>query len=406
MPSRRPRRRPDHSFADELQPWEYDERFEAEYQFFADLGYVNSLDDEERERYERGDSLHDAQRAAIERAGLGAGGISPRSRSEMWRRVLSLPFDMLGDRPLWITLTYPKEWRRWVPDGRALEAHRRAFGERWRRGFREPIGFWTKEFQLADGRPHLHLLMKGPETMSDQDYRSLQERTRLAKANERALGKYEGRAKTDIIGMRYGGQTAMELRRWWAEIVTGEHRQAPPRPGSRSPDGLLQPRRGRGPRQTPVGHRCLYGRRNGEVRPKGAAGRLRDGGQLLRPVGESRRIQAPGDWHGGRSGGLVRVKPAVDATSGVAAGGSAGSGSLCQRRLEETEGLAGPHDRRGRPGGAGEAAAMVGRFSGAEEGQLVLDGFSHKEAAQEDAEEEAQEDVEGDPVGSAGPESS
>ena len=63
--------------------------------------------------------------------------------------------------------------------------------------------------------------MKGPETMSDEDYRGLQERTRVAKANERAFGKYQGRAKTDIIGMRYGGQTAMELRRWWAEIVTG-----------------------------------------------------------------------------------------------------------------------------------------------------------------------------------------
>jgi hypothetical protein len=77
----------------------------------------------------------------------------------MWRRVLSLPFDMLGDRPLWLTLTYPSDWRRWVPDGRTFEGHRRAFGERWRRNFGEPIGFWTKEFQLADGRPHLHLLM-------------------------------------------------------------------------------------------------------------------------------------------------------------------------------------------------------------------------------------------------------
>ena len=67
------------------------------------------MDDEDRERYERGESLEDAQRAAIERAGRGAGGISPRSRSEMWRRVLSLPFEMLGDRPLWITLTYPKD---------------------------------------------------------------------------------------------------------------------------------------------------------------------------------------------------------------------------------------------------------------------------------------------------------
>ena len=38
-----------------------------------------------------------------------------------------------------------------------------AFGERWRRHFGEPIGFWAKEFQQAEGQAHLHLLMKGPE---------------------------------------------------------------------------------------------------------------------------------------------------------------------------------------------------------------------------------------------------
>lgn len=86
---------------------------------------------------------------------------------------------------------------------------------------REPVGFWTKEFQLAEGRPHLHLLMKGPESMPDADYRGFQERTRLAKANERAYGKYDGRAKTEAISRKYGGETAMTLRRWWAEIVTG-----------------------------------------------------------------------------------------------------------------------------------------------------------------------------------------
>jgi hypothetical protein len=128
---------------------------------------------------------------------------------------------MLGNRPLWITLTYPRDWRRRVPDGRAFEAHRRAFGERWRRNFGEPVGFWTKEFQLAEGRPHLHLLMKGPDSMPEADYRGFQERTRLAKTNERTYGKYHGRAKTEAISVRYGGATAMTLRRWWAEIVTG-----------------------------------------------------------------------------------------------------------------------------------------------------------------------------------------
>lgn len=198
-----------------------DDRCEEEDRYWNELGYYLSLDDDERERYDRTGTFEDAQRAAAERAGRGAGGISARSRAEMWRKVLSLPFDVLGERPLWITLTYPRDWRRWVPDGRALEAHRRAFGERWRRNFGEPVGFWTKEFQLAEGRPHLHLLMKGPESMPDVDYRTFQERTRLAKSNERTFGKYEGRAKTEAIGVNYGGGTAMSLRRWWAEIVTG-----------------------------------------------------------------------------------------------------------------------------------------------------------------------------------------
>src|SRR5262249_38387739 len=106
---------------------------EDEEEYWNELGYYLSLDDEERVLYERTGTIEDARTAAAERAGRGAGGISPRSRSEMWRQVLSLPFDMLGDRPLWITLTYPRDWRCRVPEGRTFEAHRRAFGERWRR---------------------------------------------------------------------------------------------------------------------------------------------------------------------------------------------------------------------------------------------------------------------------------
>ena len=49
--------------------------------------------------------------------GREAKGMSERSRREMWRWVLSLPFEMLGDHPLWITLTYPGNWKHWVPPG-------------------------------------------------------------------------------------------------------------------------------------------------------------------------------------------------------------------------------------------------------------------------------------------------
>jgi hypothetical protein len=174
-----------------------DDPYEEEERYWNELGFYLSLDDHDRALYERTGTIEDARKAAAERAGRGAAGISSRSRSEMWRQILSLPFDLLGDRPLWITLTYPRDWRRQVPDSRRLEAHRRAFGDRWRRNFGEPVGFWTKEFQLAEGRPHLHLLMKGPDSMPDADYRGFQERTRLAKANERTYGKYQGRAKTE-----------------------------------------------------------------------------------------------------------------------------------------------------------------------------------------------------------------
>lgn len=207
-------------YEDDFEP--PDDPWAEEEEYYNELGFWTSLDPYERDEYERTGTLERLEKTAAARARRGAGGMSAKSRSEMWRKVLSLPFEMLGDRPLWITLTYPKGWRRWVADGRALEAHRRAFGERWRRNFGEPIGFWSKEFQLAEGRPHLHLLMKGPESMPDSDYRGFQERTRMAKANERRLGKYEGRAQTEPIKMEYGGETAMTLRRWWAEIVTGD----------------------------------------------------------------------------------------------------------------------------------------------------------------------------------------
>ena len=213
---------------------EYDEAYEAwreeqaEEERREEEAYVDSLDPWEQDEYWRGKAKQEAKRAAAERAGRGAGGMSPRSRAKMWRDVLSLPFELLGERPLWITLTYPDDWGRWVPDGRVLERHRQAFGKRWERAFDEgPMGAWSKEFQLKNGRPHLHLFLKGPASMSDEDYGSLQALTRLAKRNERTWGEYQGRRWTPIIGERkpgqlaYGGGMATDMRRWWSEIVTG-----------------------------------------------------------------------------------------------------------------------------------------------------------------------------------------
>jgi hypothetical protein len=184
--------------------------------------FLDTLDPDEVADYFESKELEAARKAAQQRLGRGAKGMSERSRREMWRWVLSLPFEMLGDRPLWITLTYPGDWRKWVPDGATLERHRRAFGEAWFRAFGErPVGFWSKEFQLAEGRPHLHLLMKGPGAMSDLDYQTFQILTRLGNENVRRHGKREGRWWTPPIGRGYGGQMADELLRCWSNITTG-----------------------------------------------------------------------------------------------------------------------------------------------------------------------------------------
>jgi hypothetical protein len=183
--------------------------------------FLDSLSNEEIAEYFEAKELDGARKAAEERLGRGAKGMSDRSRREMWRWVLSLPFDLLGDRPLWITLTYPGDWRPFVADGPALERHRRAFGEAWFRAFGErPVGFWSKEFQLAEGRPHIHLLMKGPDSMSEFDYLGFQILTRLGNQNVRKLGKHQGRHWTPPIGGGYGGLTAAELLRMWSNIVT------------------------------------------------------------------------------------------------------------------------------------------------------------------------------------------
>ncbi len=96
-----------------------------------------------------------------------------------------------------------------------------AFGEAWFQAFGErPVGFWTKGFQLAEGRPHIHLLTKGPDSMSDLHYRTFQILTRLGNETVRQHGKRQGRWWTPPIGGGYGGQTADELLRMWSNITT------------------------------------------------------------------------------------------------------------------------------------------------------------------------------------------
>lgn len=148
----------------------------------------------------------------------GGNGLSSKSRNRMRFTLASLPWEVLGDRLVMLSLTYPGEWRTWVPNGRVWEAHRRAFIERWRRTWGEPMGVWVKEFQES-GRPHLHLYMAVPDAVPQEEFEGLRERTLLRKTLERKHGKYEGRAKLPAIGGQYGGEFAMWLRTAWSEIV-------------------------------------------------------------------------------------------------------------------------------------------------------------------------------------------
>ncbi|HET9731602.1 MAG TPA: hypothetical protein VFP54_02900 [Acidimicrobiales bacterium] len=176
-----------------------------------------------------GQELESEELEAEEAAALGRGdrGQTSRSRNNMRRLFGSLPWEMLGTRPAMISLTYPGEWRKWVPDGRVMEAHRRAFERRWVRRWKEPlVGVWVKEFQES-GRPHMHLYVGLPTAMSAEDYAGLRQRTLIRRSLERQLGQYEGRKALPAISQQFGGEFAMWIRTAWAEIVgtQGKHQR-------------------------------------------------------------------------------------------------------------------------------------------------------------------------------------
>ena len=168
------------------------------------------------------DPLDPEVEAAIEEARhphRGEAGLSARSRMNMRRLFVSLPWELVGPRPALVSLTYPGTWQPWVPTGRVWEAHRRAFERRWVRRWREPlVGVWVKEFQTS-GRPHLHLYVGLSSSMSAEDFAGLRERTLLRHRLEHEHGRYEGRRLTPPVGLPYGGEFGTWLRVAWADIV-------------------------------------------------------------------------------------------------------------------------------------------------------------------------------------------
>lgn len=129
----------------------------------------------------------------------------------------ALPWELLGRRPVMITLTYPGDWELWVADARELHRHRENLKERWRRRFGTPIGVWVTEFQRR-GAPHLHLYLGLPEEVSEKEYQGLQKRTITRKNLERRVGSYEARSQLRAPS----GEFAMWLRKAWWEVVGSE----------------------------------------------------------------------------------------------------------------------------------------------------------------------------------------
>ena len=129
----------------------------------------------------------------------------------------ALPWELLGRRPVMITLTYPGNWELWVADARELHRHRENLKERWRRRLGTPIGVWVTEFQRR-GAPHLHLYLGLPDEVSEKEYEGLQKRTISRKILERRVGSYEARSRLRAPS----GEFATWLRTAWWEVVGSE----------------------------------------------------------------------------------------------------------------------------------------------------------------------------------------
>jgi hypothetical protein len=151
---------------------------------------------------------------------------SARSRRAMRWEFSALPWELLGERPALVTLTYPADWRAWVPDARALARQREALKERWRRRFGAPLGGWVVEFQprlrrVAEQQraPHVHAYLGLPEAVSDEEFTALVARTLRRKWLERRFGKYEGRARLEPLEGEFSDWL---LRSWWQVVGSGE----------------------------------------------------------------------------------------------------------------------------------------------------------------------------------------
>lgn len=88
---------------------------------------------------------------------------SQKSRARMPLRFATLDYSAMfdqGDTPALVTLTYPGDWERLVPDAATFKRHvnklRNSFRSRWGSNVNQWAGIWKMEFQRR-GAPHLHI---------------------------------------------------------------------------------------------------------------------------------------------------------------------------------------------------------------------------------------------------------
>lgn len=98
-------------------------------------------------------------------------GWSAKSRARMVERLCDLDYSVLFDDPsrllAMLTLTYPGDWLRVAPSGRAVKNHLKRLRQRYERAYGEPlIAVWKLEFQRR-GAPHVHLLIRPPHQLVD-----------------------------------------------------------------------------------------------------------------------------------------------------------------------------------------------------------------------------------------------
>jgi len=131
----------------------------------------------------------------------------------------ALDWRALGARPAMVTLTYPREWREFAPDGPTCRKHVERFKSRWARRWGEPVvGVWVREFQQR-GAPHFHCYLGLPGGVTADEYVELSARTQRRKRLEREMSKYEARRQAGFLTGEFG--------RWLLSAWSGSVRTAP-----------------------------------------------------------------------------------------------------------------------------------------------------------------------------------